>query len=120
MQRIATMTISLRAPAKSAAIIGAVAYTVLTFGAITTPTPAQAASAPFFRAEVASTEKAEPRPIASGMAWNCTANVCTAGEATSRPVIVCARLARKVGPVESFTAGGRAFEPEELARCNGE
>lgn len=112
------MTTSLPVPARSAAIIGALAYTVLMFGAVTTPTPAQAASKPFYRAEVTSTEKAQPRPIASGMVWKCTANVCTAEQATSRPAIVCARLARKVGPVESFTAGGKAFEPEELARCN--
>jgi hypothetical protein len=119
MQRNATMTLSLPFPAKPAAIVAALAYTTLTFGAALTPSPAQAASVPFYRAEVASTAKAEPRPIASGMAWKCAENVCTAGEATSRPAIVCARLAKKVGPIESFTAGGKAFEAEDLARCNG-
>lgn len=114
------MTLSLPLPSKPVAIVAALAYTALTFGAAVTPSPAQAASIPFYRAEVAATAQAEPRPIASGMAWKCAENVCTAGEATSRPAIVCARLAKKVGRIESFTANGKPFAAEDLARCNGQ
>jgi hypothetical protein len=113
------MNISLPFPARSAAIVAALAYTTLSFGAALAPSPAHAASVPFYRAEVASTAKTEATPIASGTAWRCADNVCTAGKATSRPAIVCARLAKKVGPLTSFAAGGKAFEAEDLARCNG-
>lgn len=113
------MRLSLPLPTRSAAIVAALAYTTLSFGAALTPSPAQAASGPFYRAEVAAPAKLDPRPIASGMAWKCAENVCTAGEAPSRPAIVCARLAKKVGPLASFTANGKAFETEDLARCNG-
>ena len=45
--------------------------------------------------------------------------VCDCTQATSRPAIVCARLAKEVGPLNAFAVEGRAFEAEELARCNG-
>ncbi|ANY18561.1 hypothetical protein A6F68_00025 [Tsuneonella dongtanensis] len=113
------MTLTLPSSFKPAAVVAALAYTTLTFGVALTPSPAEAASVPFYRAEVTTVAEGKARPIASGMVWKCTETVCTAGEASSRPAIVCARLAKEVGPLTAFTAGGKAFEAEELARCNG-
>lgn len=114
------MTLSLPRSFKPAAVVAALAYTTLTFGAAVTPAPTEAATGgAFYRAEVTAPAKDNARPIASGMVWKCAGNVCTAGEGTSRPAIVCARLAKEVGPLASFVAGDKAFAAEELARCNG-
>ncbi|MFN6934354.1 MAG: CC_3452 family protein [Tsuneonella sp.] len=114
------MALSLPRSFKPAAIVVAAAYTALTFGAAITPSPAQAASVPFYRAELtAPVTDGKARPIASGLVWKCAESACTAGEASSRPAIVCARLAKEVGPLTSFSAGGKALEAEDLARCNG-
>ena len=113
------MTLSIPTNAKSVAVFAALAWTTLSFGAALTPAPAAAAeSGPFYRAELAA-PAAEARPIAGDLAWNCSDTSCAAGKGKSRPVIVCARLAKEVGPVANFVADGEALDEQELARCNG-
>ena len=114
------MTLSLPSTVKPVAAFAALAWTAITFSAAVTPTPAYAAaeSGPFYRVELAA-PAAQARPIASGVAWSCSETACAAGKGTSRPVVVCARLAKQVGPVASFVAGGKALSEEDLARCNG-
>jgi hypothetical protein len=113
------MTLSIPTNAKSVAAFAALAWTALSFGAVVTPAPAYAAeSGPFYRAELAA-PAAEARPIASGVAWSCADTACAAGKGTSRPVVVCARLVKEVGPVASFVADGKALDEDDLARCNG-
>lgn len=115
------MTLSLPASFKPAAIFAALAYTSLTFGAAITPAPAQAAAGNVvYHAELSAPATGNAaKPIASGLVWKCVGTTCTAPQATSRPAIVCARLAKEVGPLNAFAVEGRAFEAEELARCNG-
>ena len=115
------MTLSLPASGKPAAVLAALAWTTLSFGATVTPTPAEAATGgTFYRAELAApAPAAKARPIVSGQVWKCAESACVSGEATSRPAIVCARIAKEVGPLAAFTAGDKAFAAEELARCNG-
>ena len=81
------------------------------------PVAAGAASGSYYRAELAS-----PAPkakfVARDVVWSCDGTNCVAGRGTSRPLIICASLAKEAGEVKSFTANGKAFEAEELARCN--
>jgi hypothetical protein len=56
--------------------------------------------------------------IVNEVLWKCGPNGCTAAQANSRPAIVCAQAARKVGKLESFTANGTAFDEVALAACN--
>ena len=112
------MTLSLPVNAKPIAAVAALAWTALTIGAAITPAPAQAAEGAYYRAELtapASTSQA----LAGGLVWKCADTACAAPKGTSRPAIVCARLAKEVGQVSTFTAGGKALEAEDLARCNG-
>ena len=112
------MTLSLPRNAKPIAAIAALAWTSLTIGAAISPAPAQAAEGAYYRAELtapASTSQA----LAGGLVWKCADTACAAPKGTSRPAIVCARLAKEVGQVSTFTAGGKALEAEDLARCNG-
>jgi hypothetical protein len=57
--------------------------------------------------------------VVGGLVWKCADTACAAPKGTSRPAVVCARLAKEVGQVSTFTAGGKALEAEDLARCNG-
>lgn len=111
------MSLSLPQTARPVAAFVAFAWTALSFGAALTPSPVQAAEGAYYRAQLAAPAP-EARPIASGVAWKCADNACTAGAGTSRPAIVCARLAKEVGKVEAFAAGGKELSAEELARCN--
>ena len=81
-------------------------------------TAATAAGGAYYRAELAG-PATEARFVARDVVWACKGASCTAGQGTSRPIVMCSALVKKAGPVASFAAGGKALEAEELARCNG-
>ncbi len=84
----------------------------------TAATPVFAATAPAYRlVPVAAVTTTKP-VIVKETLWRCSADGCVATQSTSRPSIVCAQAARKVGKLESFTANGTAFSADELAKCN--
>ncbi|HEY8604050.1 CC_3452 family protein [Tsuneonella suprasediminis] len=112
------MNLSLSQSARPIAIVAALGWTALTFGTALAPSPAQAAQGPFYQAELASAA-GNNVVVAGGVAWHCAETACTADRATSRPEIVCARLAKKAGDVTSFSADGKALDEAKLARCNG-
>ena len=58
------------------------------------------------------------KQVVRGMLFNCDGATCAAAEGTSRPAIVCASVARQLGPVTSFRAGNEALDGEALAKCN--
>lgn len=113
------MTLPLPRNARPLAAFAALAWTALAFGAAVAPQPAYAADGAFYRAQLAA-PATKAQPISSGIAWRCGESACTAGKGTSRPVIVCARLAKDVGKVSAFVADGKALEAADLAKCNGE
>jgi hypothetical protein len=94
-------------------LAGAVTIGSLALG----PTAATAAGGAFYRAELAS-PASEARFVARDVVWACKGASCLAGQGTSRPLIMCSALAKAAGPVTSFTAGGKALDAEDLARCN--
>ena len=113
------MSLSLPRLRSTGIAIAAMACTSLTFGAALSPVPAQArASGPFYTAQLAQ-PAADTRTVAGGVLWQCDGHSCVADKGTSRPVVMCARLARAVGPVEAFSADGKALEAKDLDRCNG-
>jgi len=87
-------------------------------GSALLPAAASAAGGAYYRAELAS-----PAPngkfVARGVVWSCTGTNCVGARGTSRPLIMCAGLAREAGQVKGFVADGKALEAEDLARCNG-
>lgn len=112
------MTLNLPLTAKPVAAIAALAWTTLTFGTAITPAPASAAEGAYYRAELTA-PASKGSAVAGGLVWKCAQTNCAAPKGTSRPAVVCARLAKEVGAVNTFTAGGKALEAEDLARCNG-
>jgi hypothetical protein len=83
----------------------------------TTATPAFAA-APMYKLVPATAVASTKSVVVGETLWRCGPTGCVAGESGSRPAVVCAQAARKVGKIESFTANGTAFSAEELAKCN--
>lgn len=81
------------------------------------PALAQPGAASFYRAELAA-PTATARVIAGGVIWQCSGTTCTAAKGNSRPLVMCARLAREAGALASFSAGGEALPADQLARCN--
>lgn len=113
------MTLTLPRSTSLGAVIGAVAWTSLSFGAAITPTPAQAAtSAPFYTAEL--TKPAEKTTvIAGGVAWSCKGTKCVAPQGNSRALRVCRELQKEHGQIAGFTSKGEALAEDALAKCNG-
>jgi hypothetical protein len=64
---------------------------------------------------------AEPgvaKTVVRGMLLACNGASCSAAEGTSRPAVICASIARELGPVTSFRAGEATLDGEALAKCN--
>ena len=101
-----------------ASIVGALALSLGGIAATVAPVQAEARGAERHVAQLAApTDKA--RFIERGVVWDCDGTTCTATRKNSRDWVACKRLAQKVGPVASFTTGGKALSAEELEKCNG-
>ena len=98
----------------AAAFVG----TALSFGATTTPV--HAATGAFYEVQLAAPVDGAKTTVISDVAFRCDGATCRGSQGTSRAEVVCARLARKVGEVASFTAKGESLDAEGLAKCNGE
>ena len=79
--------------------------------------PAQARP-PAYRAVPVAAVASADTVIADGVLWRCGSEGCVATNATSRPAIVCAQAARKVGKLTSFSVGTQTFDEAALAKCN--
>jgi hypothetical protein len=78
--------------------------------------PASAAGV-HYRAQPAAVP-ADARLIVRDIVWRCGDGGCTAPRNGSRAEIVCASLARELGTLASFSAGGRSFDAAALENCN--
>lgn len=91
------------------AMVGAIALS---------PVPAAAAGGAYYSAQLAA-PAAKTRFVSRDVVWLCEETDCRAPRGTSRPAIMCAALAKEVGPVAGFLADGKALDSDALARCNG-
>ncbi len=105
------MRISLR-------ILPAIASILLSLGLFATTTnPAFAASgASSFH--LTAERPVTGKKVVGDTLWSCNDAGCSTGSATSRPAIVCAKAARELGKLSSFSFRGEAFDAETLAKCN--
>jgi len=96
-------------------IAAAFGTSLMLFGANVAPAYA---AAPVYRAvPVAAVQTAE-NVIVGETLWKCAPAGCTTTSTTSRPAIICAQAAKKVGKLESFSVGTEAFDADALAKCN--
>ncbi len=89
--------------------------TLLTFTAAATPL--FAASTPVYRL-VPVSAAATGTVIVRDTLWKCGPAACTAAQANSRPAIICAQAARKVGKLTSFAVSGVEFDAAAIEACN--
>ncbi|KUR72417.1 hypothetical protein AQZ52_03930 [Novosphingobium fuchskuhlense] len=62
---------------------------------------------------------AKPAKLMLGdVLWNCAGDTCSAGQDTARPVVVCTKLAAKVGTISRFATPKGELAAEDMARCN--
>ncbi|MEO0032615.1 MAG: hypothetical protein RIS94_2373 [Pseudomonadota bacterium] len=94
----------------------ALALSAGTFALTAQPVRAEGA---YYTAALAAPLAAPKQVIEGGLLWHCAGDSCTAARDTSRPAIVCARLARSVGEVARFATPKGDLAAEDLARCNG-
>jgi len=57
--------------------------------------------------------------VVKGTVWHCEGDTCKASKSRTKDEYVCAKMARKLGEVKSFTAGGVEFDAVAIATCNG-
>lgn len=89
---------------------------LLVLGLIAQP----AFAAPLGQAEFAAGTKVPAKIVVSDTIWTCADARCT-GPAETRSVAMqraCQTLAREIGAVSTFTAGGTPLAPEALQACN--
>lgn len=71
------------------------------------------------RLTLKSADNVAERTIVDGATWRCEGATCTATGARGVPAVrACKKVVAKLGPVESFTWGGRDLGAEDLAECN--
>ena len=63
-------------------------------------------------------QPAATKTVVRDVILNCDGATCSAAQGTSRPAIVCASIARELGPVTTFRAGNETLDGEALAKCN--
>ena len=95
------------------ALVGSAA----SFGLTASPVRAAAPGA-FYTVTLAAPLAAPAKMVEGETLWSCAGSECSAARDTSRPAIVCARLARKVGQVTRFVTPKGEMPAEDLARCN--
>ncbi|MGN6278300.1 MAG: CC_3452 family protein [Sphingomonas sp.] len=89
----------------------------VTAAAMVSPVAAQARVAAYYTATPAAAPS-EASLVTRNTLWSCTGGTCVAPQAADRPQFVCERIAKSVGKLDAFTAGGEALDPDALAKCN--
>jgi hypothetical protein len=84
-----------------------------------TAAPVRAADANGFYSVTLVAPVAKPAKLMLGdVLWNCTGAACSAAQDTARPVVVCTKLAAKVGQISHFATPKGELAAEDMARCN--
>lgn len=82
-----------------------------------TATPVRAADA-YYSVTLAAPVAKPARLMLGDVLWNCAGDTCSAGQDTARPVVVCTKLAAKVGTINKFVTPKGELAAEDMARCN--
>jgi|GEM_PF-691226 len=61
---------------------------------------------------------AQSKYVGRDIVWNLAGDSYRGSTEESRPLVLCQSLAKRAGPLESFTVNGRAFAEGDLAKCN--
>lgn len=97
---------------RTASLLVALAGSLTLFGSVAVAQP----NSNFYNVTLA--QPAAGKTVVRDLVVNCDGAACSAAQGTSRPAIVCASIARELGPVTAFRAGNETLDGEALAKCN--
>jgi hypothetical protein len=84
-----------------------------------TAAPVRAADANAYYSVTLAAPVAKPAKLMLGdVLWDCSGAACSAAQDTARPVVICAKLAAKVGQISHFATPKGELAAEDMARCN--
>ena len=90
--------------------------TAATFAVTATPVRAQGNA--YYSVQLAAPVAKPAQMMLGDVLWNCAGDTCSAGQDTARPVVVCTKLAAKVGTINRFATPKGELAAEDMARCN--
>jgi hypothetical protein len=88
----------------SAALLGAAGVSAQTTGAYYVATPAA--------------QPAKTRLVTRSTPWALQNGAFVASRAPERDTVLCQLMARETGGLSAFSAGGKTYGADELAKCN--
>ncbi len=97
-------------------MIASLAFSAALFATTTNPALAASANGPAYRLTME--QPVSGNKVAADAVWSCNDTGCSTSTVTSRPAVACAKVARALGKVTSFTVRGEALDTEALAKCN--
>jgi hypothetical protein len=97
-------------------IIASLIFSAAMFATTTNPAFAANGNGPAYRFTLE--RPVTGNKVAAEAVWSCNDTGCATANVTSRPAIVCAKAARELGKLTSFTIRGQDLDAEALAKCN--
>lgn len=92
---------------------------IMLSAAMIVPTIANAAETGPYYVATPSAAPAQATLITSGTLWKWRDTAFTANKGPQREAIMCEMVAQHAGKLTAFSAGGKAFDADALAKCNG-
>ena len=96
----------------------ALAAAALASAALLSPVAAAAQGPAGFYIATPVAKPASSTIITNATLWTWQDTAYTASHAPERPNILCELVVKRVGALSSFSAGGKAFDADALAKCN--
>jgi len=96
----------------------ALAAAALTTAALLSPIAADAQGPAGFYVATPVAKPAATNIITNATLWTWQETAFTANHAPERPNILCELVVKRVGALSGFSAGGKAFDADALAKCN--
>ena len=90
----------------------------LAFVAATLSGTAASAAANDTYVAVPATASTKTSFITRSTAWRLQNDAFVAGQAPERPAVLCELVVRQVGALSSFSVAGKAYDADQLAKCN--
>lgn len=98
-------------------MLRSIATAVITTAALFAAAGASAET-PYYSATPAAAP-AKAHLITRSTAWTSQNGAFVAARAPERDMVLCQLVARQAGELSAFSAGGKAYDADQLGKCNG-
>ena len=94
------------------------AAALLVSGALFSASTSNAQAPTGYYVAVPAVQPAKPTLVTRNTAWSLQGGAFVAAQAPERHQVLCQLVADRVGGLSSFTVKGKAYDAEQLAKCN--